>query len=495
MLEKMKDPLYFIKYILRSSLWSKQSEVVRSVWENRRTTVLSSHSCGKSYLIGRLALAFLYIFRGSAVFITAPSFRQVEKVCFKEVRTAYAGASIPLGGEFLERQPLLRLPYKGTTDTAILYGFTGTSSDAVQGLHNPNLLFLVDEASGVSEACFQGIESILTSKNNKVVLLGNPISNSGTYYNSDKDKSYNKIIITAFDTPNFTSTGITIEDIRSGDWLYKQNDFIKKHGNLVSDALCVPEFVADKYARWGENSQLWKSRILAQFPTQSTDSLISIAWIELAFERYDEIRAKITNPNIHLGVDVSEYGGDDTVIAIKHENEKYRIITDLKVSDGGDLMQTSQMVAETFYTQNATSCSVDAIGVGSGLSSRLNQMGINVYGVKVSESSVERLDDVQNDVSYVNLRSQLYWYLRDALNPNTSLNPKPLALPRNEELMKELSEIRFFLTDKGKIQIESKKDLRKRLGRSPDLADAVALAVFPPELLKDEEEGFNFRLT
>jgi hypothetical protein len=114
---------------------------------------------------------------------------------------------------------------------------------------------------------------------------------------------------------------------------------------------------------------------------------------------------------------------------------------------------------------------VDVIGIGAGVVDRLREQGYNVTGVNVSESS-DRTDN-SGELQFVNLRSAVWWALREALDP---LNSDPLALPPDDILTGDLTAPKWSITSAGKIKMESKEDLRKRLGRSTDAGDTLALA-------------------
>ena len=120
---------------------------------------------------------------------------------------------------------------------------------------------------------------------------------------------------------------------------------------------------------------------------------------------------------------------------------------------------------------NAQEINVDEIGVGRGVVDSLEEAGFKNVGVNVAERS-------SDPDRFANLRAEIWWNLRESLDPDTVKNPVPLALPPDDELLAELSAVKFKFTSRGAIQIESKADMKKRLGRSPDRADAVCLALY-----------------
>jgi len=117
---------------------------------------------------------------------------------------------------------------------------------------------------------------------------------------------------------------------------------------------------------------------------------------------------------------------------------------------------------------------VDEIGIGAGVVDRLKEQGRRVTGVNFG---VVALDTDK----YRNIRAECYWKLREALNPESE---KPLAIPKEfVKLAIELVAIEWFVSSTGKTQIEPKENVKKKLGRSPDHADALALTYARPRRL------------
>ena len=481
---RMKDePNWFIKDVLGRILWSKQREVIDSVYAHKRTTVKACHSVGKSFLAGNLILHFLYSYKPSIVLSTAPTWRQVEKLIWKEVRASYDKSRIPLGGNLLPKSPELQI----IQDQWYAAGLSTNDSNKFQGFHERNILIIVDEAAGVAEEIFEGIEGPLASENARLLLLGNPTSTSGEFFKSFKDSSYNHITIDAFCSPNFKQTGITEEDIMNGDWKEKVARVVSKRGSLVSPSMITPEWVADKYKRWKPGSPLYDSKVRGQFPSQGTDSLIPLAWIELAMARWYEMED--TSKIRKLGVDVAEYGSDYSSLAPLYGDKVMPLETH---NDMGIMELTGHVVKKFREMETCDSIKIDVIGIGTGVEGRLTELGFPAIRVNVSESpgvvNEEDEDEKEEMKLFLNKRSQLYWCLRERLNPDKRINPRPISLPPDDELASDLSSIKYKINSAGKIQIESKADLRKRLGRSPDKGDSVMLAVAPDELLMKKKD-------
>lgn len=134
-------------------------------------------------------------------------------------------------------------------------------------------------------------------------------------------------------------------------------------------------------------------------------------------------------------------------------------------------MQTAGKVAAELGAEDP--CGVDVIGIGAGVYDRLHELDYKVIPVNVSEKTA--LTDVSGQIGFVNLRSALWWMMRDKLDPS---NDDLAALPPVDELTGDLTAPQYKYTSNGKIVVESKDDIRARIGRSTDYADAWALAEY-----------------
>lgn len=402
-------------------------------------------------------LWFLYTHPKAIVLSTAPTWRQVEKLIWKEIRSAYREAAIPLGGNLLPKTPELHLIH----DEWYAAGLSTNEPDRFQGFHEEHILVIVDEAAGVNLEIFEAIEGILTSSGARLLLIGNPTAIGTPFYDAFTKPGYKTFHVSAYDTPNFTEFGITPEDIANDTWKGKTGDAVPY------PRLITPQWVSDRYKSWGETSAPYQVRVMGNFPQQGEDTLIPLLWIELAMERWAE--AEEGKP-VQLGVDVAAYGSDKTVIAVR----KGKKLTELQVYSQKNTRETAGLVQNAAREHGTRQVAVDEIGIGRGVVDSLEEYGYERVGVNVAERA-------SNPERYHNLRAELWWGLREQLDPEK----EPIALPPDDELLSELASVRYKVDARGAIQIESKEEMRKRLGHSPDRADAVVLAYG-----KTEHEGF-----
>ena len=218
----LKNPEFFTRKILNKTLWSTQYEILTAVRDNPRTAVRSCHGIGKTFTAAMCILWFLYSHEKAIVLSTAPTWRQVEKLIWKEIRSAYREAIIPLGGSLAPKAPELHLIF----NEWYAAGISTNEPERFQGFHEENILVVVDEAAGVNIEIFEAIEGILTSTGARLLLIGNPNSIGTPFYDAFTKPGFKTFHISAFDTPNFTEAGITQDDIKNGTWKNKITEII-----------------------------------------------------------------------------------------------------------------------------------------------------------------------------------------------------------------------------------------------------------------------------
>lgn len=423
-----ENPELFITRVLGDDPWDKQIEILNSVRDNRETSVRSCHGAGKSFIAARVALWFLCCFKNSIVLTTAPSFRQVEAILWRNIRSAYNKAKVNLGGE------ISRVSLNISPEWFAL-GLSTDEPDRFQGFHAENILIIADEASGIPEAIFNAVDGVLTSSHSRLLMIGNPTSLEGRFYDSFKQVGVSKIHISAFDTPNV------------------------KSGKVIVPGLVTREWVEGRKVVWGENSSLYISRVLGQFPPQEPDTLIPLNKIESAIERELDVK---DDDEKQIGIDVARYGSDKTVFICRQGKK----VIDIQSFYHQDLMETVGKAIQFMDKHGKPTTVIDAIGVGAGVVDRLDEQGFEIIGCNVAEKA----DD---DEHFANRRSEFYWGLRQRFTDDD------IDLPDEDQILAELSKIKYKVNSRGQTLIESKEEIKKRGLPSPDYADALMLAFAP----------------
>lgn len=455
------DPTYYLKKFTNEIGWARQTDIIRSTFFNPVTSVRSCHGAGKSWIAARCALAFLMAYKNSYVITTAPTFRQVEHILWREMRSAYRVSKIPLGGRMLET-PRLNLG-----DQWFAMGISTKDPDAFQGLHPPSghILVVADEAAGIHEDIYIAIDAVLSSEGARLLMIGNPTSVTGRFYRSHHtEPTTKKYHISCFDTPNFTNNGIKNLDMLMNMDMEKVE--------IVSPNLITPMWVLDKVTKWGVDTPMFQARCLGQFPSAEADTLIPLNVIEEAAT--DERREELENAKgadqyiLYYGVDVARYGDDKTVITPRTGPLVAEQIVNTKQSE-------TETAGRVRLLPPGKGVFVDADGVGGGVADILRDDKVD--GVTDIHGSASPVPD-DSGMEFINLRSQLWWHAREKFLAGQ------LAIPNDEELMSQLATLKYKITRRG-IQVEPKDEIKKRTKVSPDKADSLvySLAEF---LLYDE---------
>jgi len=462
------DPDWFCRTILQLTLWSKQREIIESVRDNPRTAVRSSHGVGKTLTAGATALWFMAAYPNeSLVVTTAPTWRQVKDQLWKEIRHLQ-GRSGFFDGKMTET----RLTF-GEKWYAV--GLSTNRAENFQGYHSPRLLFIVDEASGVDEQIYEAADGFQAYR---TLLIGNPTQIGGRFHSAffgQSAASWKRIGLSTFDTPAFTGEDVppaVLASLPSREWL----ETMKAQYGTPDDA------------EQGSTSTtllnpVYEIRVLGQFPSQASNAVIPVHLVEKAMEReYDLSDPEDTWPCV-ISCDPASFGEDMTAITIR----RGLTIEDVRTVNGQDLMETARVLLELARDNNPHPLYgkpvivIDEIGIGEGLVSYLRKQGefrIVAYNAAKSPAEENKPKNQREGGlggGYRNARSELWFEFCEEWLPK-------ISLPNDEKLLAELCAPLYDFDLNGARVVEPKKETKKRLGRSPDRADAVMMAFCRPIL-------------
>ena len=433
------DPVAFICEVLKGEPWSRQVEIAESVRDSPLVVVRSANAVGKDWIAARLALWWVYCRRGLAL-VTGPTERQVREVVMGEVARAFHTAK-DLPGELY--QMALRL---GSGEQAGILAFTSTEASRLTGFHAPGVLAVLTEAQGVEEFAWEGLLACVTGSEDRVLAVGNPLSPSGRFYSVSRSTNWRSLRISA-----------------------------EEHPNLLNGKAPIPggpsrEFVQRIAQEFGEGSGIYRARVLGDFPDEGEEGLIRRSWLEEAAERFvrHEFRFEAARAVPVIAVDPARYGPDYTVLAVRRGPVLQEIIAWGQTST----METVGRLREELRRVGVTPDGggwviVDEVGLGAGVVDRLKELGYRYHAYPFNGGR-----KAYDQERFLNARAESYWHLRQKLEAGE------IALPRDEMLFNELVATKWRPTSDGRVQIEGKDDLKARLGRSPDRADAVAMAFY-----------------
>lgn len=410
---------------------SKNASLPLSRW----VAIRSGHKVGKSMLIAGLAIWWFDTRNEGRVVITSSSFTQVENINWPDVARLWKSAKFARQGK-LGDTPRTGVDYDNGRKYII--GLSTDVAENIGGYSGSEFLWLIDEASGIDEKIFEAIIGN-TAGNSMVVMVGNPTQPVGTFFDAFNDNASEHDIfhLSSWDTPN----------AQTGE-------------NLVP-GLAIRAWCEQRKERWGENDPRYKVRVLGEFPSTGVATVFPQELIERMFvEDNDAVEGVLA-----IGVDVARFGDDVTVIQAVRGNRAF-VPKQMHQADSRQIITAIRTMVETLrYDGEIPIVRIDTIGVGFAV---FDGMQHAEWCEVVSVNAAQRLDE---NPEYHNVRAAMYFGLL-AWAKNGG------RCQENRLLRQELSVTQYEFTAKNKIIVEEKKAIRKKLKRSPDFADALALAVY-----------------
>lgn len=413
-------------------LWEKQEEVLRAVEHKRRVAVKSGNGLGKDFTAAVAVLWYVHAHDPAIVLSTAPTFRQVRHVLWRQIHRLYRNASDTLGGTMLDTRWEL-------AEDRYAMGLSASDADQFQGFHCENMFVVVDEAEGVAEPIYEAVEAVMTSAHPTLLLIGNPTTTSGGFHRAfHRERGiYETITMSALESPNVVANSIKIP------------------------GLTTPAWVEERRAMWGENSEMFRARVMGEFPDRGEDNLIAISDIDDATYPPGEVPAATGGYEpVVIGVDVARFGVDRSVIMVRRGD----VVVDVQVYHGFPTDATTGQVVVASRDHHPQQVNVDETGMGAGVVDPLRAQGFAVYGFNGSAAPLEE------ESVCANLRAEGYWTLARRFRDHR------IRIPRDAELIAELASLRYRYNSRGKVLMESKDSMKSRGLPSPDKADALMLA-------------------
>lgn len=166
-----------------------------------------------------------------------------------------------------------------------------------------------------------------------------------------------------------------------------------------------------------------------------------------------------------MGVDLARFGDDNSVAIIRQGGKVIWVESWGKT----DLMSTTGKIVNLIDRFKPGQVNLDIIGLGAGVYDRLRELKFNVNGINVAEAASDK-------EKYANLRAEIYWDMAHKFQEGE------VDIPEDLELLAQLSSIKYKFDSHGRLQIESKEDMKKRGIKSPDKADSLVLAFMTPRI-------------
>ena len=448
------DPVVYFREVLTFEPDKWQAEAARNLAHHPKVSIRSGQGVGKTGLEAALFLWFITCFPYSRIVATAPTRQQLHDVLWSEI------------SKWMSHSPLLTMLLKWTKTYVYMKGNeerwfgaarTATKPENMQGFHEDNMLFIVDEASGVADPIMEAILGTLSGKNNKLLLCGNPTKASGTFFDSHNS---DMALYKCHTVSSMDSDRTDKENIQS---------LIKKYG-------------------WDSN--VIRVRVRGEFPEQEDDIFISSQLMTQCTDRLYELPDGKGMPQVILGVDVARYGDDETVIYRNlrgHlEMVRHRRGQDLMATAGDIVLEYKRIVRNFPDYTGRIYVNIDDTGLGGGVTDRLKEVKRERNLSRLYIIPINAAEKIETDTKagkeaaeyYNNLTTHMWASLKELLEN------KDIVIKDDAETVAQVISRKYSIASNGKVEIESKKEMKKRGLDSPDRADALTLSVYLGKIKK-----------
>ena len=427
-----RNPLKFVEEVIGVVPTTQQAQVLNVVpyaIENKKGIVVKSgHGTGKTALESWIVLWWMTCFVYPKIPCTAPTQHQLYDVLWTELAKWHKKSKVADMFEWRKTH----FWNKDYPEAWFAVAQTSSKPDALQGFHAKHLLFMIEEASGVPTEIIEVAEGTQTQEGALIIMFGNPTQVSGAFYDAFHDKR------SFYYTFTFNSEGSPLVD----ESYYKR--------------------IAAKY---GRDSDIYRVRVLGEFPKAEPDTLISVDVCEKAAMKEDVFPNRQFWQDIEIGVDVARFGDDETVIY----SRVGKVINFENAFRNRDLMYVTGEVVKVIkmYEGKNVMVNVDDSGLGGGVTDRLKELAMQgiincaVFGVNNGGSA--RSD------KFLNVGAEMWFFMKDWLTDG--------KIPNDSDLIAQLSTRKYSVNSSGKNVIESKEHMKSRGLTSPDRADAAILTL------------------
>ena len=425
-----EKPVVFLEHVLGCEFYDRQIDMIEAVRDHARVAVCGANGTGKDYAAARTIHWWQQTRYPAKTVVIGPTHRQVHDILWRECRAAYNEARVPLGGRMFPSAS--RWEYD---DQHFAVGFATNDQFNIQGFHSPNLLVVLTEAHSMEQG---QVDAVKRLNPHRILMTGNPFAMSGEFYDAFHERAdlYQPITISAFDTPNV------------------------QMGEMLIPGIVTTEQVAERAAEWGEESPLYQASVLGEFPDGLDDNLVSLADARAAVER--ELSIPENEPAI-FGVDVARYGGDASVI-YRRQGAVARLVYRRQGASTMELV--SRIQAEVEADSAVRTVVVDSVGIGAGVVDRLRELPV---ARKVAIVPFVGGAKARNPSRFANAIAECWWGMSQAFRQGN------IKIEDDRRLIAQVTGRSYTEQSDRAIKLESKDEIRRRGGRSPDEADALAM--------------------
>ncbi len=472
------DPVGFVRERFREEPSADQIAVLESVRDNRRTFAKAGNGVGKTKLASWVTAWWMECFEAREVVTTAPSDRQVKDLLWKEIRVAHANAKPPLRGRILPREARWEIAHDH-----VAVGKTSDAEEGIKGSHSTGgLLVIMDEGPGCPDFAYTATNTMLTGAADRLLTIGNPTVTSGPFFDAFHSQAGTNALLTLSvrTHPNIVAQlaelGMTWEQFR--DAPAGQTRLPDDLPVIIPGAVSIWKVESDKATLGGPGSPGWAAVIEGEFPSAGDRGLVDLAWLARARTGASAspvgLPSRLSVPQGRwAGLDVARFGQDRSVLVTMDGQE----VTGIDSWQGFELSHTAGKALAAI--RDGYVLCFDEGGLGAAITSHLKEQGIKMGTQAHPVNAGSKPSDPEH---YPKMRDQLWGDAADLLRAGV-VSLEQLEEHVYRQLVGELTAVQYDLDSASRKKIEGKEALRKRLGRSPDIADAYNLACHRPHVV------------
>jgi hypothetical protein len=438
-----KDPVRFVREALGAEPEPYQRDVLAAVARSPQTALVGSKGTGKTTTLAWTVLWFLATRPHANIAATSVSADLLRDSLWKELARWLQGSPV-LSAQFEWQQTRIVNRANPATWWASARQWSRSAdaqqqSEALAGLHAERTMFVLDEAGSMPMSLLATAQAALSSgRECKLIIAGNPTSREGPLYAAyvtHRGQWETFHISGAPDDPK-RSSRVSVE------WAQNQID------------------------QYGAESPWVRVNVFGEFPETSLNALLGPEDVQRAMSRHMDRSAFVWSQK-RLGVDVARFGMDRTCIFPRQGLASFKPLVMRHARDSSVSTDIAARVAKAIKDWGAEATFMDATGGwAAGAVDVLRAGGIHVIECQFHAPA--------SDPRYKNLRAEMWFQMAEWVKRGG-------ALPDIPELVGELTTPEYSYCG-GKFQLEPKDNVKARLGRSPDLADALCMTFAFPDM-------------
>lgn len=368
----------------------------------------------------------------SLVIVTAPTMRQCKDIWLAEARRLMKKAD-PWLQRFVKVQST-KIQIAGQRDWGVMT-MTATNEEAAQGFHEKNLSVIAEEASGIPRSLITQFKGTLSNPNALFLMIGNPNTRDCAFYDCFNRQRH-----------KWASITFNAEETPESEWFDPQRN-------------------ADLEEEFGRESDVYKVRVLGEFPSSDPNCVLSSEDLEKITDRKLMLPMAALSRIKQFGIDLARFGSDESTVYRRSGESIVQWKRYAKIDPSIVIDEAFRWQLECGWKNDDCLYVPDAGGIGQGIMHKFYNAFKNIHEFHNGgcSSQPER---------YANKVTEAWFGVA------RKTRKQAMYLPNDQNLLQQLCSRQYFMNKKGQLVLESKEEYKKRGHDSPDRADGCVMAMF-----------------